>query len=627
MGVALACLAASDPEGAAPVFEVLRAEAFESAAFLLAQGYAGNPAEFADEAVAWIAATPGARHLGYTDSPAWVSRELVSAISPIASPAQAEVLTDALMFYATPYERTPRGFRGRGVTELCLLNGFAEGRRPMRLVRRLEELRRKFERDDASPPRGVTGGFAVPPIPEDRARRMTDRHWLRAMQRYDTTRDTSFRDGQFIGDASTQASVLEKLTTEDPSRFARLLLQLPDETDETNVSAILRGLAKARIDHDLLVQVCGRVRDIGGSDANRWLVRLIGDHAAGPLPGDLVAIVTTIAVGDSDPALRAAGDEWNGGSLDSAALNSTRGAAALAVERILGEEPARLPLVEEALRKLVLDGHPGVRAVAVAALTPLLPSEPNLALALFSQAADGAVMEFFGSHYVEHFLRHAVRFGRYSDVSGHLDRALNGDDEDARQVAARQIALASYYDESLDAVVDSLVGSSDEVTRVAAVRVFADNVTYEPRRHRAIAVLTAALHDTSPAVRGDAEHAFYRLGDQRLTEYDELIQAFADSPAVADGASAALHALESSRHPLPPSVIDVCEAWVAAHDSDVGDLRTGAAGDVMDVVRLVLRIHAQHSDADLRRRCLDLVDRLVVLRAYNIEVELDSVDR
>ncbi|MDP8978270.1 MAG: hypothetical protein M3N17_06795 [Actinomycetota bacterium] len=158
-------------------------------------------------------------------------------------------------------------------------------------------------------------------------------------------------------------------------------------------------------------------------------------------------------------------------------------------------------------------------------------------------------------------------------------------------------------------------------------RVFADNITYAPRRDRTIAVLSTALYDAEKGVRDAAERAFYRLDDHPLADYAPLIAAFAESPALTDGAAAALHTLESSRQPLPPTILDVCEAFVAAHQQDIGDISTAAAGDVMYVVRLTLRMHAQHTDPDVRRRCLDLIDQLVVLRAHNIESDLDTIER
>ena len=202
------------------------------------------------------------------------------------------------------------------------------------------------------------------------------------------------------------------------------------------------------------------------------------------------------------------------------------------------------------------------------------------------------------------------------------------DPEDAtRQAAARQLTLAAYYDPNLDNDVDDAPHERRRATRAAAVGVFADNITYAPRRDRTIAVLSAALHDPAKDVRDAAERAFYRLDDQPLADYASLIAAFAASPALADGAAAALHTLESSRQPLPPTILDVCEAFVAAHQQDIGDISTAAAGDVMYVVRLTLRMHAQHADPEVRRRCLDLIDQLVVLRAHNIESDLDTIER
>ncbi len=627
MGDALGRLAEVDPVHAETVFTRLRAEPYESAAFLLARGYAGNPAAFSDEAAEWLATTPGARLLGYSDAAAWVTRELVAAISPHCSPARFDQLVDALLYYAPRYERTYDGLYARGSTELCLLNGIDPARRPDQVERRLAELRRKFNRDDVAPPEGVSGGVVPPPIPEDRARWMTDRHWLTAMRHYAVSDSIAWRNGRFVGDASTQAQVLETLTKQDPQRFARLLLRIPAGTAEAYAGAILRGLADARVDHDLLLDVCRHAQRLGGSDTNRWLVRLIQGHAAGPLDDELIEMVAAVATSDPDPAPRGPDEDWDGGGIDSAALNSTRSAAALAIGDFLAEEPARLRLVEPALRRLVADPQIEVRAAAAAAVTPLLYSDPDLAIAMFHEAVDQAPGELLGSRYVEHFLLNAVQRRRYPDVAELLERMLAEPDDKTRRAAARWLTLAAYYDPNLDNDVDTLLTSADDATRAAAVGVFADNITYGPRRDRTIAVLSVALHDPVKDVRVAAERAFYRLDDQPLTDFTPLIAAFADSPALADGAAAAFHTLESSRQPLPPTILDVCEADVAAHKHEIGDIGTAAAGDVMYVVRLTLRMHAQHADPETRRRCLDLIDELILLGAHNIESDLNSIER
>lgn len=627
MALALAKLAEQDSARADGVFAVLRAQPYESAAFLLAVGYAGNPTAFADAAVDWLVGTPGAMLLGYSDAPTWISRKLISAVSPHCSADRLDPLTEALLHYTTPYERTYRGLKGRGYTELGLLNAVAPGRRSLRVAQRLAELRRKFNIEDVAPPQGVTGGFVPPPIPEDLARRMSDRHWLAAMKQYGVSESTTWRNGEMVGDAWTQAQVLESLTKEDPKRFARLLLRITEGVAEAYPGAILRGLAESSIDDELLLEVCRHVRALGGSDTSRWLVRLLEKHAPGPLDDELLRLVASVAVGDPDPASGAPDEPWNGGSIDSAALNSTRGAAALAIGNLLAEDVARLPLLEPALRQLVVDAQIQVRAAAVAALAPLLDTDTELAFALFDGAVDNGEEELLGSRYVAHFLRHAVRRGHYARVADKLNQALHSASEEARAVAARLITLAAYYDDSLDDEVDAILAGDDEGARAAAIRVIADSITYVPRQDRTIAVLATALYDSAKSVRDAAERAFYGLRDEPFSKYEALITAFAGSPALADGGASALHALESSRRPLPPAALDVCEAFVATYKTDIGNISTGAAGDAMYVVRLTLRMHAQHDDPQIRRRCLDLIDQLVVLRAHNIESDLDTLER
>lgn len=626
MCVALARLAEIDPARAATAFTILCAERYQSAAFLLARGYAANPNVFADDAADWLSETPGARVLGYSDAPAWVTRQLVEAISPRCSQERFERLVDALLFYAPPYERTYEGKRSRGITELCLLNGIDPARRPDRVQRRLAELRRRFDLDDVGPPEGFTGGVVPPPIPEDRARRMSDSQWLSAMSHYGAS-ESSWRGGRLVGDAWTQAQVLETLTKEDPERFALLLARVPEGTAEAYVGAVLRGLADARVRPDLLAEVGRHAKRLGGSETNRWLVRLIGAHAAGPLDNELVQMVAATATGVPDHGEHDADDDWNGGSIDSAALNSTRGAAALAIGRLLAEDPTRLSLLEPALRQIVTDPQIEVRTAAVAAVAPLLQSDPDLALALFREAVHDAPGELLSSRYVEHFLRHAVHRGRYPDISEHLQRMLAEQDDHARGAAARWLALAAYYDPSLDEDVDFLLTGNDAVVRAAAVGVFADNVTHLERRDRTIAVLASALRDPIKDVRDAAERSFQGIRTQPLADYDPLIRALSDSPVLADGRVSALHTLESSRYPLPPVILDVCDAFLAAHQHDIGDISTAAAGDVTYVVRIVLRMHAQHTQPEIRCRCLDLIDQLVALRAHNIESDLDAIER
>ena len=116
-------------------------------------------------------------------------------------------------------------------------------------------VRRKFESSEAFAPRGIQVSVVGSPIPEDRARKMTNASWLRAIRRYSTEEQPS---GDWMKGGAVQLShALEQRAKEEPERFAKLALQLPNDIDENYADAILRGLGNAEhsVSVDLLAQV------------------------------------------------------------------------------------------------------------------------------------------------------------------------------------------------------------------------------------------------------------------------------------------------------------------------------------------------------------------------------------
>lgn len=622
MDRALRAAASADPEWAGARLQELRDSGFESALYLAARGYLGNPGVFAADAARWLTAERGALRLGYTDAPCWASRELIAAVAPHLAANELSDLEDALLYYTTSWERTAKGRRARGYSELTLLNAVPDDLRSNVVARRLGELRRKFERDDVEPPRGVTGGAVPAPIPEDKAAKMSNAQWLRAIARHSGSEPKFTADGRLVGDAYAQARVLESLTAKQPERFARLLLRFPPVTAQSYIGAILRGIAGARLDPELLLAVCRHAQDIGDGDGLRWIARLVETESAASLPPELLGIVTSIAIeaseiSDEEPTAR---------DVDSTGLNSTRGAAALALGRLVHDDVARLPQLRDALRSLCVDRSMPVRAMAVRALVFVLYADEDAAVELFLAALADASDALLASSNVNSFLNVAIRRGRYAEVADVLSRMRTTESEPARQTAVRQLTVASYLDPSLDRTVDDAF-AGDEANRAAIAGVYAGNIVHPERRDRAIQVLGRALADESRAVRDAAVRAFYDLKDERLDAFVPLFEHLVGTPALVEDGGPVLSVLEQCRHPLPTVALDVCEQFVAAHGKSLSDISTAAAGDAMHAVRIALRLHAQHNDPGIRRRCLDLIDTLVAAQAYNIEKDLAAIER
>jgi hypothetical protein len=371
---------------------------------------------------------------------------------------------------------------------------------------------------------------------------------------------------------------------------------------------------------------------MGASDVDRWIVRLVESEAAATLPAELISMVTRIAVSDPDPL----GDEWQASQpgttplyaddVDMAGLNSTRGAAALALGALVFEDQNRLAAARDPLARLAADPSLQVRAMVAAALPPLLSIDAELAVALFRSAVAETSDELLASRYVERFLYCAIRSGHYARVADIISHMINSTSDEVRQAGARQLTVASFAMPELDLLVDAAL-NGDEATRAGVMVVFADNVSNPTRRDRIFTVLNRGFGDPSHQVRSNAARAFYQLDKQRLDEHTALLEAFANSDSLRDNAGVVLHMLDEVRQPLPPVVLDICEGFVQAHGAAIGDITTAAAGEAMFIVHLVLRLHAQHNDPDIRRRCLDLVDQLVAIRAHGIDQDLASIER
>lgn len=627
---AMELLAQSDPASARETIDSLRTSNLEVAAILCAHAFLGNPEQFADEAAEWLINTPGALSLGYTDSPSWLSRRVIEACSPRMDSSVRARLESCVRGYTTAWERTYKGLKGRGFTELTLLNGFGDDNLDDASRSRLGELRRKFRVDDVPPPQGITGGAVPAPIPVERARRMSDRQWIGAMRRH-SSEGTSWRDGRLIGDAYTQAQVLSEVTEADPGRFGRLYLELDESIASPYRDAIVRGLCKSKLPIELFVLVLRRTQELADPELHRSIVQLIESQAGHEIPPIAFSILEAIAMEDPDPAE----DIWDESedddspsfhSIEAASLNSTRGAAARAIGPLVSNDPSRLPNLSGTISALSVDPTQQVRSALARSLAAALFVDADAAIGWFEMLLDGASDGLLGSSDVEIFVHYALRLGFLKPMMPVLDRLAASSSPRAHRHRARQLTVCSIGDDGLDGFVDECMnGLAPERTGVLDVAV--QNLKRELRRERLIELVSRGLRDPDPDVRQQAARAFYEIDHLPLEDAGILFDAAATSEDFESVGEPALRALEDYRMPLPASALRLCERFVELHGRDIGDIRTGAAGSAVHAVRVAIRFHAQQSDPDARARCLDVIDLLVANRAHGIDEGLAALER
>lgn len=365
---------------------------YHSATFLLFRAWSSNPRMFWRQAISLLTENSTARRCGYSDSPYWVTRELIAAIQRHADASALRQLEGSLLSFYPAREQSLEGHSFSGHAQYVLLSAFDSARLTRRGRKRLRELRDKFG-EDVEKPQGIVGGFVGSPISEAAAAKMSDAQWLNAMKKY--THDES---REFLKRGAVELSrVLERRTQEDPHRFAALALRFPDNANENYFDAVLRGLGESEreVRPQDVYEVIRRIFSNPAKPGGRWMVRPLARVAeAADAPEDVLDIVVWYATKHADPEQELArvesgsSDAYYRGDLLTAGINSVRGSAAQALAYVLWRKPKSVSRLKSSLETLVRDPVLAVRTCAAWTVAAVVRHDLDLGLALFATLVD-----------------------------------------------------------------------------------------------------------------------------------------------------------------------------------------------------------------------------------------------
>ena len=301
METALSKLAKKHTDIYRSVIEPIRESPFETIQYLLIRSLAANGPQFADEGVDHLCKRLERLKIGYSSDTHWASRQLIESISPHCSDGKLKKLETLLLGYYSDWEKDAWGRKQFGYAQFTLLSGIIETRRSEKVHKRLEELRRKFGRQEPASPQPMEAQLAQPPIPEDATEKMRDAQWLSAIHQYDTDTHDFTQDGDFVGGALELSQILEDRVKDAPRRFAELVLRFPDHANPLYFGAVLRGIADTDLDFETILRVTERCHRIEGRPLGRFICDSIASSAQDDLPPEALALVAWYATEDPDP--------------------------------------------------------------------------------------------------------------------------------------------------------------------------------------------------------------------------------------------------------------------------------------------------------------------------------------
>jgi len=610
------------------VLRSLRSQKTFIANVLLLVLYTHGPDRFADEAAKLLCEEPWRFHCGYTDSPYWISMELIRAIVPHCIEETRSRLESVVLAYAPEFERSAEGRGSFGRTRFSFLSCFERVQLSSLAQTRLGELERKFGEPESGP-EGMQSFFVGSPIKKEAAEQMTDAQWLRAIAKYDTEDRPDRWKSPEKGGAMHLAAMLGDFTKSEPERFARLCLRLPATTNSVYFARVLDGLKEAEAITTLKLDVCRKVFSERREECGKPLADLLGS-VEDTLPDDAVDILNWLATEHPDPLVSVTGD--GDGELDNSGhsdkytrgINSVRGRAAEAIFKLVWRDAGYIERFRNAIEHLADDRSVAVRSCVASLVYALTSHDYSWALTLFGNLVrvDERILQ---APRVDQFLHYGVRH-HFADVRDFVSLMLRSDEAKVAEVGARLAALAVLYANPAEGLVaEALQGGAAQ--RLGIVQVAAQNIAADDCRQWCEEQLLLLFDDPDVAVRREAGTCFQQLIDSPLESYERLIQAFCDSAAYADDSYAILHLLEKSAHRLPGLTCGVGEKFLDRFTDEAKDISTHRAAEIHTVAALIFRTYQQHQSDAWASRCLDLIDRMCIEGITDVRKGLSLFDR
>lgn len=600
--------------------------------FFLLQVYTAGAEHFADIAVSELCDKTWRFDCGYSDSPYWISVQLIKEIAPRCSYKNRIKLEMAILNYVPGYERKHGGHKHRGNASFDLLSGIPIELRSKDAQARYRELKRKFG-ETASPPKRLEAYTVGSPIEGPAAEKMTDEQWLLAIKKYTQDRNFSLENPE-KGGAAELAWTLREFVKKEPGRFAHLSLNFPPNINPVYMERTLDGLRETDGNIELKLAVCRKAYSEAHHSCGKAIADVLGS-IQDKLPDDAVQMLDWLATEHPDPEKELSkGGVPNGrsdyGDILTLGINTTRGRAAESIRNLILRDGSYVAHFRSTVEKLVCDESLAVRSCVGSTLEAITYHDWDFALAQFARLTEskGSLDDdrLLATPDVENFIHRALSdyFGRLQSV---IERMLRSKDSVTSEAGARlaNLAVFSNHKEAEALVEEALQGSPAQ--RLGVTIVAARNIGLDNCRPWSEQQLLRLFNDGDAKVRQEASTCFRSLEKQSLESFENLIKEFCESAAYSDDSSSILYALEESSHRLPGITHMVCEKFLERFSNEARNIATQRSADVHLIIKLILRLYHQHQQDEWGSKCIDLIDLMCLEGIDDIRTNLDEYER
>jgi len=349
----------------------------------------------------------------------------------------------------------------------------------------------------------------------------------------------------------------------------------------------------------------------------RWITQPIANFTEKKLPDEALEIIKWYILNDSDPEK----DEYYDKRIFESGINSVRGIVALSMSKLIFYNKANLNPFYSTLKVIVNDPSISVRSCIAETLIGVLKHEPYLAIDLFKKLCniDDVLLQ---TRQIERFLFYNLR-NNFENIAEIIYRMIFSDNSAVAIVGSRLISY-SYLNGKNLLEFDFCLNYS-EIHRLGIAQVFSEYLAISPP-NLIKNVLSKLFNDPSDEVRAEASTCFRKIDDKNIVNYTDLIKEFIYSPAFKGNSRNLMYSLQDIEI-LPDITLEVCNQFFNIEGKDAGDIRTESYGIAQIIGELSLRIYSRAKENDIRKKSLDLIDKMLICDSEIIEDKLSTFER
>jgi hypothetical protein len=606
-------MARSDPSYFDSIVTHLSQSTFRTPQILLAHVYKAVPDIYASKALQFILADRRRLELGDVDG--YDSRKLIQAIYLFLSDQERSQLEEFILQPPLIHkDQGLNGLRWRGIEQFHLLLSIPQEHLSKKALIRLNEWEHKFPGSKPiDDPITVRGGLVTSPIASEVSKKMTDRQWINAMNKYRGT----VEHREFLkGGARQLSSVLQTLVKENPQCYFSLLQQVDDDVDDAYVQAFINGLAESVAPIEWLFQTVRRFIPHQERKLKRTIAWSIEKRAKEIIPNDIIELLLNYL--HADPG----DDEWwwikgeHNGDVYSSFLNSDRGASFSALMRIFDGQ-----INEDAKNKkweliefVESDPSTALHIGAINELTYMISHDRNRAIDSFEKLLQGYEI-LLENTYTGEFVYWAL-YKNYLRLRPYIVAMMHHKKNEVQEQGAQLACIGGISNASMESdeafqVAQDLAEQTTATDaslfwkRGAAV-IYLHNISGNPK-DVCIRKLTDLLDEEDEQIHNTIGRIFYSLQEEHFLNIRDFIETYAKKSRSADH--------KFAEFLLEFGLLD--PAWVLSviymHiNNTLLDKSHHRYVGYEDIIRLVLRIYTDPTASDATQKTsMDLFDILM----------------